>query len=213
MEQAGLDVVAYDFDPKSGGKMNEVGEKRKRHVSALRVRKGGPEVLRQESGRTLFLCYPDEDDEASTEMEEPLSMGAACLEHYTGEYVIHVGEVYGDTLAMNQAPWGRSSSPEFQQRLTSEFHCILKASLSNWLHVWDTISVWKRTETCSIVFTAGEDAEGEDEETEYRYVPEAERIPTDVAAPCLLHLLHVEDNPGHTGTLAVGDADRPIERR
>jgi hypothetical protein len=206
MEQAGLDVVAYDFDPKSGGKIMEA--KRKRQASGFRVRKGGPEVLRQESGRTLFLCYPDEDDEASSEMEEPFSMGAACLEHYTGDYVIHVGEVYGDPLAMDQAPWGRSSSPEFQQRLASEYHCILKAGLSNWLHVRDTISVWKRTETCTIVFAAGEDEEDEDEEIEYRYVLEAERMPTDAAAPCLLHLLQVGENRGHNGTSAVGDTDR-----
>jgi hypothetical protein len=214
MDQAGLDVVAYDLDPTSGGKVNSrspnAGDERKRQASGFRVRKGGPEVLREQSGRTLFLCYPDEDDEASqsTEMKEPFSMGAACLEHYTGDYVIHVGEVYGDTLAMDQAPWGRSSSPEFQQRLASEFHCILRAGLSNWLHVRDTISVWKRTETCCIVFAAGEDEGEEDEETEYRYIPEAERMPADAAAPCLLHLLQVEENCGYVGTSSVGDTER-----
>ena len=27
-------------------------------------------------------------------------MGAACLNHYKGQYVIHVGELFGDTLSM-----------------------------------------------------------------------------------------------------------------
>lgn len=212
MKEARIDAVAYDFDPEGGGTFqSRSSEKRKRQSSCgFKVHKGGPDVLRQESGRTLFLCYPDEDDEVSKEIgesEQPCSMGAACLEHYTGDYVIHVGEIFGDTLAMDQAPWGRSSSPEFQQRLASEYHCILKASLSNWLHVRDTLSVWKRTEMCSIVFAAGEDDEEEDEEIEYRYIPASERMPVDVAAPCLAHLL-VEERRGQTGTAAVGDTDR-----
>ena len=30
----------------------------------------------------------------------------------------------------------------------------------------------------------------EDEEVEYRYIPESERLPMDIAAPCLVHLLN-----------------------
>jgi hypothetical protein len=54
--------------------------------------------------------------------------------------------------------------------LAAEFHCLLKVSLSNWLHVRDSISVWKRSETCTIVFAADddddEDGDGEDQEDE-----------------------------------------------
>jgi len=192
MSNAGIDVVAYDVDPQAGGTINGGAKKQQQAHSAsnFEVHRGGPEVLEQESGRALFLCYPDEDGQVQVgESKEPMSMGAACLEYFTGNHVIHMGELYGDTLAVDQAPWGRSSGPDFQLRLASEFHCILKAGLSNWLHVRDTISVWKRTETCPIVFAADSDDEEEDEEIEYRYIPESDRLPVDIAAPCLAHLL------------------------
>ncbi len=176
--------------------------------NGLVIYKGGPEVLSQTSkfkdihNRVLFLCYPDEDvfedehnqynndddDDNKAHSTSISSMGAACLEHYMGDTIIHVGELFGDTLSIDDAPWGRSSGAEFQQRLFSEYHCILRAKLTNWLHVRDTISVWKRTKCCSIVFQA-EDEGDENEETEYKYIPENEVIQTDVAAPCAQHLL------------------------
>jgi len=175
-------------------------------VERIEVRRGGPEVLSEDaslSKRTLFLCYPDEDDEDDDHDDErpAVSLAARCLEHYRGTTVVHVGELMGDTLSMAQAPWGRSTSPEFHQRLLSEYHCILRATLTNWLHVRDTISVWKRSERCPFVFRGGEgQAEDEndddndndtdeDEEVEYRHIPEEERLPVDVAAPCAVHLL------------------------
>ena len=79
---------------------------------------------------------------------------------------------------------------------------MLKVQLPNWLHVCDTISVWKRSETCTIVFAVdddedgnGEEGEEEEEEVEYRHIPPEERLPTNIAAPCLQHLLLEHD--GH----------------
>ena len=214
MSNAGIDVVAYDVDPQSGGTFDSKGKKKKQNMPSacgLAVQKGGPEILQKEMGRTLFLCYPDEDDRVDVsvdESEESLSLGAVCLEYYTGDYVIHVGEIFGDTLSVDQAPWGRSSSPEFQDRLASEYHCVLKASLSNWLHVRDTISVWKRTKTCPMMFAADDDEE-EDEEIEYRCIPAEERLPADVAAPILAHLLKGEASfASHSGSKqSMGHAD------
>jgi hypothetical protein len=198
--------------------------RRERNGQCFPVQYGGPEVLAQEKHkhRTLLLCYPDEDPNVSIVIDDPVntkddddddddeggaatteersSMGSACLHYYTGDYIIHVGELYGDTLAMEQAPWGRSSSPEFQQQLASEFHCLLRVSIPHWLHVRDTLSVWKRSSTCTMVYTADESDEDdhdnkedndnkEDEEVTYRHIPIHERLPTDVAAPCLAHLL------------------------
>ena len=121
-------------------------------------------------------------------------MAASCLEHYTGEYVIHVGELYGDTLSLEQAPFGRSSSSEFQLRLAGEYHCILKLKLNNnWLHVRDTLSVWKRTETCCMAFEKEDEDTAEDDSDDdmyYKYIPPEETIPVDVAAPCCAHLLN-----------------------
>jgi hypothetical protein len=202
MAQAGIDIVGYDVSPDQGGTINGSGNKQ----TDFAVRQGGPEVLAlpENATRALFLCYPDESDDVVVPTEEgdgedgdgglPISMGAACLEYFQGDHVVHVGELFSDSnLSMEQAPWGRSSSPEFQQHLAAEFHCLLRVSLPNWLHVRDSISVWKRSETCTIVFAAEEAEEDEekeeDEEVQYRHIPVEERLPADVAAPCLEHLL------------------------
>mmetsp|Transcript_3880 Transcript_3880/g.7449 ORF Transcript_3880/g.7449 Transcript_3880/m.7449 type:complete len:322 (+) Transcript_3880:168-1133(+) len=212
MHNHGIDVMGFDALLGIGGKISEAekrgnsksSKKRKRHTKEDETKtfpdgfvmyNGGPEVLKRKDlqKRVLFLCYPDEDIMENTtddDHDQEGSMGAASLEYFKGRILIHVGEVFGDTPSMDQAPWGRSSGSAFQQRLASEFHCILKASMKNWLHVNDTISVWKRTELCSIVFQ-GEDEDESDEEVEYRHIPVDERLPMDVAAPCVKHLLEL----------------------
>ena len=73
---------------------------------------------------------------------------------------------------------------------------------SNWLHVRDTLSVWKRSETCCIAFEKDDndgeeeenDDDGEDDDDEssdvyYKYIPPNELLPVDIAAPCVAHLL------------------------
>jgi hypothetical protein len=187
MKAAGIEVVGYDLEPKKGGKINKESQAR----STFEVRFGGPEALQREDlhNHSLFLCYPDEEVYVSQHGDqEAESLGCACLENFKGEYVVHVGELYGDTLSLDQGPWGRSSSADFQVRLARDFHCLLKAELPNWLNARDTISVWKRSEPCSI-FLAGEDDDEEEEELEYRYIPKEERLLMDFAAPCLAHLL------------------------
>ena len=223
--EGGVDVIAFDASLERGGKINPsvVGKKRKKkdseegnRANGLVIRQGGPSALSThqdvaDSRRTLFLCYPDEeeyeescsDEEGSYDRDinniKPKSMAAACLEHFTGSTIIHVGELYGDTLGLDQSPWGRSSSCEFQERLAAEYHCLLKMKLqNNWLHVRDTLSVWKRTETCVMMYeNDSEEEDGSAEEDHYKYIPPNEQLPADVAAPCLAHLLetagsHVE---------------------
>jgi hypothetical protein len=194
MQQQGIDVLAYDVNVKSGGKLTlkldkEAKKSRSSASSSVRVHCGGPSVLAQHTHRTLFLCYPDEEGDG---------MAAECLEHYTGQYVIHVGETIWDAnLSVDQCPWGRSSAADFQQRLATEFHCILKLALPSWLHVNDSISVWKRTQTSTMVFAADsdDDADDTDEEAEYRHIPPEERLPVNVAAPCCAHLLPTTSPP------------------
>lgn len=249
LQQHGIDIIGYDVNVASGGKINGANNdtttktktktkkgKKSNDTSPSFLRQGGPDVLAskeiQKSGRTLFLCYPDEDDddddndadadaeinvmratrhdddEEDDDEEEddeedspellPSSMGWQCLHHYSGEYVIHVGETFLDaTMSMEQAPWGRSSSPEFQQRLASEYHCLLKVELPNWLHTRDSLTVWKRSMISTIVFAGDDDDDDEEddeeeqevEEVEYRHIPRDERLPVNLAAPCLAHLL------------------------
>lgn len=212
-EQGGVDVVALDASLDSGGKIG--GEKSKKQKKrdrgkigkssgGLVIRQGGPEALMEDtelrdSGRTLFLCYPDEEynQPDGDDGEAPTSLGEACLQYFTGSTIIHVGELFGDTLSMEQAPFGRSSSGDFQARLAAEYHCILKMKLeSNWLHVRDTLSVWKRSETSEMVFADGSDDEDAEEAT-YKYVPPEEVLPVDVAAPCVAHLLENSNESMH----------------
>ncbi|GAX25695.1 hypothetical protein FisN_14Lh002 [Fistulifera solaris] len=203
MTQAGVDVIGFDKDPKQGGKIT-VNQKGSRTLHAgsgdghsFRVQKGGPEVLQNPkyAKRTLFLCYPDENvletDGNIDDGGQTKSLGAACLEQFQGDTIIHVGELFSDSsLSIDQAPWGRSSSSEFQQLLASDYHCLLHMRLPNWLHTRDSISVWRRSRTCSLVFAAEEDDEDdEDEEYHYRHIPPEEMLPVDRAAPCLAHLL------------------------
>mmetsp|Transcript_124675 Transcript_124675/g.360678 ORF Transcript_124675/g.360678 Transcript_124675/m.360678 type:complete len:435 (+) Transcript_124675:144-1448(+) len=216
LREAGVDIVGYDVNVDSGGKIEEGSSKKKKKKKGTTgpsyLKQGGPEVLEteelQKSGRTLFLCYPDEDDveeedsdDGDDEEELPSSMGWQCLHHYSGDYVIHVGETFMDAnLSVDQAPWGRSTSAEFQQRLSSDFHCLLKVELPNWFHTRDTISVWKRSSISTLVFAA-EDEDDEDEEVEYRHIPQNERLPTNLAAPCLAHLLPQGPANGKSSTL------------
>jgi len=217
--RGGVDVVALDASLEGGGKFSTDQRKNKKpkkveardgvtKAHKLVVRKGGPATLSEDatvrdSGRALFLCYPDEedyqqddnDDEDDDEAAPPMSMAAACLDHYTGSTIIHVGELYGDTLSLEQAPFGRSSSSEFSQRLAAEYHCILRMKLeSNWLHVRDTLSVWKRSETCCMAFQDDDDDGNESKNSSYgdmhyKYIPPEEILPVDCAAPCVAHLL------------------------
>mmetsp|Transcript_464 Transcript_464/g.1032 ORF Transcript_464/g.1032 Transcript_464/m.1032 type:complete len:412 (-) Transcript_464:30-1265(-) len=222
--EGGVDVIALDVSLDAGGKIisgtkeNKSSKKKAKKNKAnddsvktggLVIRQGSPETLSEDaqirdSGRTLFLCYPDEEeyqpqdnDDDDEEEAPPTSMGGACLEHFTGSTIIHVGEIFGDTLSLDQAPFGRSSSNEFQQRLAGEYHCILKMKLeNNWLHVRDTLSVWKRSETCCMAFQNDDDEEEEEEEDDevyYKYIPPEEVLPVDLAAPCVAHLLGESD--------------------
>ena len=234
MHGGGVDVIAFDASPESGGKIdaNGTGKKMKNKgkqsggdvkSDGLTIRRGGPTILStdkdiSDSKRTLFLCYPDEEEYHESESEEededsytghdmkspkPKSMGAACLQHFTGSTIIHVGELYGDTLGLDQSPWGRSSSCEFQERLAAEYHCILRMKLTNnWLHVKDTLSVWKRSEICEMVYeNDSDDEDGSTEEECYKYIPPEEQLPLDAAAPCVAHLLS-NSEPNNSGKAA-----------
>ena len=220
--EAGGQILESKDQKKSAGEGKNKKRKQKANDSGgFQVHTGGPKVLAskkiRDTKRTLFLCYSDEEAMQPTEQDSEeessgdddnededghargmTSLGTECLKHYAGDYIIHVGELYGDTTSMDQAPWGRSSSAGFQQELAATFHCLLRVSLPNWIHVRDTLSVWKRSETCSIVFAADSDDEDNDDEegdmeVEYKHIPVSERLPTDIAAPCLSHLLESTD--------------------
>jgi hypothetical protein len=128
LQNKGCDIIVYDkYVPHSS-------------KCWTKVQRGGPEKLLIESNhnRNLFLCYPDEQE----------SQAIVCLENFKGEYIIHVGELMltGTLGGGGQAPYGRTSSSEFQVTLSQTFHCLLVCNLEVSLPFGkDCISVWKRT--------------------------------------------------------------------
>jgi hypothetical protein len=64
-----------------------------------------------------------------------------------GGFIVHVGEllVTGCISGAPQAPWGRTSSADFQQRLYSDYHCVLTLPLVSFPFSRDFLTVWKRT--------------------------------------------------------------------
>ncbi|CAM9433845.1 unnamed protein product [Hapterophycus canaliculatus] len=152
---------------KSGAFDEAEGEGEERPSFWIEVKEGGPEVLEEpcNEGRSLFLCYPD-DFEGETE-----SLGLRCLHSFEGDVVLHVGELFGDSVSMTpgQSPWGRTTSQDCQEELASKFHCILKVPLPSWPHSRDTLTVWKRHSFCAIHYgddsedDSGDGSEGESE--------------------------------------------------
>ena len=95
LRERGVDVVAYDARPParlSAGRRD--GENLFFGAAfADDVERGGPEVLRSHADRALFLCWPVSPEEAAhgdEARDEPWD--AACLDHWHGDTLIHVGE-------------------------------------------------------------------------------------------------------------------------
>lgn len=178
----GVDIIPFD---------REIDEK----TAWTKVQIGGPKKLLKHcaKGRNLFLCYPDEDS----------SMANPCLENFTGDYVIHIGELISTGgLSSPQAPWGRTSSADFQVSLMTDFHCVLVAEMPAFPFSSDCISVWKRTEFVrgkeSITRELDVGSETNDVESEEGSIDEddgwasillSERLPVTRAAPDFQYLL------------------------
>lgn len=163
----------------------------------MEVKSGDAKYLRKKicKGRNLFLCYPDEGE----------TVGLQCLEHFRGEYIIHVGELMATGCASGppQTPWGRTSTSEFQVALAEDFHNVLTVQLPSFPFGRDYLSVWKRTEyvdideedysrSLSFLNPRSEDDEENAEEGAdcWADIPEDEQI-TDFAAPAFQKLLFV----------------------
>lgn len=141
LQAEGVDIVPFDIRGCPKG-WHEPGGIKYKNDWWTEVRTGGPGVLKDKAfmNRSLLLCYPDEDE----------SIAIQCLENYSGSIIIHVGELQvgaGTAGGIPQAPYGRTSSGEFQRQLSASFHPLLIANLKARLpYARDCISVWKRTQ-------------------------------------------------------------------
>ncbi|GMH77088.1 hypothetical protein TrST_g4095 [Triparma strigata] len=178
LSKSGVAIKSFDKSP-SGGLIHSS----KSAKSAFSVLEGDPAVLSDpaHASSTLLLCFPDEDssdpsDASGDGSSDGSSLGLSCLSNFTGTHIIHVGELYPSALPLSQAPFGRTSTPEFQVALSTDFHCLKCIPLPRWPHESTTLSVWKRTEKCAITFRGEEGDDEEDEEEEYKYIPENEKL-------------------------------------
>lgn len=98
LRERGVDVLAFD---------HKLPPKKERWTE---LAKGGPEALGANSARTLMLCYPDDFEDSED------SMAVRCLRNYTGDTIVHIGEMLGETYCL-PSPWGRTTDAEFQVSL------------------------------------------------------------------------------------------------
>jgi hypothetical protein len=130
LRKRNVDISAYDIlAPPEGSDKASKSSKKKALAKALEIGVGVSEeggkfwtnvvggsaevlLLPENKNRNLFLSFPDEVSELALE----------CLRNYMGEYIIHVGELIGagdGTLSIEDAPWGRSTTKNFQVRTPS----------------------------------------------------------------------------------------------
>ncbi|KAF1320408.1 Nhac na:h antiporter, partial [Globisporangium splendens] len=153
------------------------------------VLQGTPKDLRKHLDRTLFLCYPDDFEDSSE------SMALQSLYNYSGDTVIHVGEVFGQSVCL-PGPWGRTSAQEFQVHLASVFHKVLQVPLPSWHSSVDTLTVWKRTKSC--MMRGGV----------YAFIPAEERLDLVEACASTRHLLEANENDDENSSSKKKNAKR-----
>lgn len=78
-------------------------------------------------------------------MAEESNFSVECLQHYNGNTIIHIGELFGETLSNN--PWGQTTSQKFQLQLGESFRCVYRTQLPNWPGYLDSLSIWCRAKT------------------------------------------------------------------
>ncbi|EDV23582.1 uncharacterized protein TRIADDRAFT_58371 [Trichoplax adhaerens] len=119
----GVEIIAFDA--------NGVYPKEMHYIT---IQTGSSELLSQYSDYALMLAWPDDTDESSFSVD--------CLSHYEGDCIIHIGELFGETLSFN--PWGQSTSCKFQLELLKSFRCIKRVNLPNWPGHKDNLTIWRR---------------------------------------------------------------------
>ena len=126
------------------------------------------------SNLNLFLCYPDQGSDVGLPSLEAYQTLTDCHNQkgqQKGGYIVHVGEllVTGCISGAPQAPWGRTSTPEFQERLYTDYHCVLSIPLESFPFSRDFFTVWKRTaifDAKNLDFNGDSSEEVEDMEAE-----------------------------------------------
>jgi hypothetical protein len=119
LENAGVDVVAYDAVPVGEG-LNEYHDA----VNWFTVRAGEPADLAAHCARALLLCWPPYDT----------PMASQCLDAYAGDTLIYVGEPRG----------GCTANRRFFNLLDREWDAVGSSSLPQWPGIDDVLTIYRR---------------------------------------------------------------------
>eukprot|EP00049_Salpingoeca_infusionum_P004565 m.80988 g.80988 ORF g.80988 m.80988 type:complete len:211 (-) comp12620_c0_seq6:2919-3551(-) len=82
----------------------------------------------------LMLAWPDA-------MPDSL-FGFECVKRFKGSWIVHVGELFGESITGN--PWGQSTSQACQVQLAKDFRVVKRVSLPQWPHQRDSLTIWSR---------------------------------------------------------------------
>lgn len=126
LRERGVDVVAYDVDPRGEGEGPDrwfVGQ------PWTQVLEGDHTRVVEYPDRTLLLCWPSHDEPWVHEV----------IEAYRGDTVIHVGE----------GPGGRTGSDRMHQVLADLFTEVASVDVPQWPGVRDRLTVHRRRPVCT----------------------------------------------------------------
>merc|ERR1712154_351373 len=71
------------------------------------------------------------------------------LRCFKGNWIVHVGELFGCTYAANNV-WGRTTSMEFQVELQKRFHRVYEHKMNRWPLFRDTLTIWRRNKVIKV---------------------------------------------------------------
>eukprot|EP01087_Luapelamoeba_hula_P002487 TRINITY_DN1214_c0_g1_i5.p1 TRINITY_DN1214_c0_g1~~TRINITY_DN1214_c0_g1_i5.p1 ORF type:complete len:764 (-),score=92.74 TRINITY_DN1214_c0_g1_i5:31-2322(-) len=122
LRQRLVNVMAYDIIPpvRKGTAWNEYHGRLDAFTDVLQ---GDTETARLHPDHALLLCYPPPADR----------MALRCLQAYTGQIVLYVGEWQGDTANL-----------KFEEQLSHQFTLQKRVPLPNWGNTAYELTIWKR---------------------------------------------------------------------
>ena len=122
LTQAGVDVVAYDREPRDGPHRVDLSPDLSRGY--VPVRRGGPRDVAGHADRALLLVWPPH--------RAPMAAGA--LDAFAGDLLVHVGEFYGAT-----------GNARFFKMLERDFELVSSCpDFVSWAGMRDGASLWRR---------------------------------------------------------------------
>lgn len=113
LRELGTDILAFDNDSTEQPGTTKV----------TKVLKGDETVLKWYPQRTLLMVYPPETE-----------MASKCLEGYSGDYLLYVGEARG----------GVNGTDKFFSDLEAEFECIHIEELDPFPRCYERLFVLRR---------------------------------------------------------------------